>query len=138
MEIIQILKRTAKENPNLFIITGQIRTEGNIVIVTPKPDDNKIEFHLDSSDIVEGPFDFESNTSPYDRDDVKAIKVRKGSVLQLAKNGILKGVVLDSTREANMFRINSLNNDTYCVGLVEFECGTDKVLGACIFGWDCD
>ncbi len=99
-----------------------------------------MQFELNSTDIINGPVDFESNTPPYDRPDVKAIHVKKGSKIKLIKNGESKEISLQpsANQSHNLMAFSSLNSKTYCIGLLEFECGTDKLLGPCIFGWDCN
>lgn len=139
MEIVQLLKKNSRETPDTLIITGQCSEDNGKIIVTPKPGDRSIQFEFDAADILEGPIDFQSNTSPYDRDDVKAIRIKRYGKFKLIKDGEVTEVSLQNSTERahNLIAMSSLNSNTYCVGLLEFECGSNKFIGPCIFGWDC-
>ncbi len=120
---------------------GECSILGDSITVNPRPDSKSLLFVFRRADVVEGPVDFESNTAPYNRDEVKAIKVRKGSRMTLRKEGTEKEVELvpESGQPHHLASLASAaHRRTYCVGLLEFECGTNKLICPCIFGWDCD
>jgi hypothetical protein len=139
MELIQLIKKNTKDSSDALVITGKFQIENDTTFIFPNPEDLNLFFEINKEDILEGPLEFESNTLPYSRDDVKAFKIKKNSYIKINKGKNKTEIKLESieNRSSNLIAASSLKNDSYCIGLLEFQCGTDKFLGPCIFGWDC-
>ena len=140
MEIIQILKHVATHEPDVVVIVGTCTKADATIMLNPKPDDPNTAFVIKDEDIAEGPFDFESNTAPYSRDDVKGVKVKKNSTITFKQDGNEHQVTLtpDTATAHELYALGpSARTETQCIGLVLLECGTAKFLGPCLFGWGC-